>query len=105
MKLGNKIGGFFGLIFMFIIGIFKKLFYLLETFLFIRLALKFISANPGALVVDWIYHWSGKIVAPFDYIFHDIILTSGYFIETSTLAAMIGYAILAFIVLKIFKAI
>ena len=103
MKLGSKIGGFFGYIGVLISGLFKKLFSLLELFLFIRLTLKLVSANPQSPVVVWIYEWSDKLVSPFDSIFADILLPSGYFLEMATIAAIVGYAILFFIIMKLFR--
>jgi hypothetical protein len=79
-----------------------KLFYLLEFFLFLRLILKFFGASKTALVVKQIYQGSGFFVSPFDHIFSNIVLSRGYFIETATLAAMFGYAILVYIFLKLF---
>jgi len=79
-----------------------KLFYLLEFFLFLRLILKFFGASKTALVVKQIYQGSGFFVSPFENIFPNIILGRGYLLETTTLAAMVGYAILAYIFLKLF---
>jgi len=76
---------------------------LLELFLFLRFILKFFNANPETLVVNYIYKWSGIIVLPFDFIFPDIHWPKGYFIETSTLSAMVGYAILVFAVFRLLK--
>ena len=104
MKIGATISSLFGYLSTTIFGLLKKLFYLLEFFLFLRLALKFIQANPQSLVVNWIYKWSDFFVSPFNFIFKDIIFPNGFLLEAATLSAMIGYAILVWIILKLFRA-
>lgn len=79
-----------------------KLLYLLEFFLFLRLVLKLFRASKEAFVVDKIYQWSDFFVDPFKPIFPNILLPKGYFIETVTLVAMAGYAILVYLFLKLF---
>lgn len=79
----------------------RKLFYLLELFLFLRLILKFVWANPKALVVKLIYQWSDFFVSPFNFIFKNIYWPKGYFIEAATISAMFGYAILVYVILKL----
>lgn len=81
----------------------KKLFYLLEFFLFLRLILKFIGASPKALVVELIYKWSDFFISPFKFIFKNTYWPQDYFIETATISAMIGYAILVLVIFKILK--
>jgi hypothetical protein len=76
----------------------KRLLSLLEIFLFLRLLLKFLSANPQTLIVKLIYEYSDILVSPFNFIFHDIYWPTGYFIETATISAMIGYALAVFII-------
>jgi len=81
----------------------KKLFYLLELFLFLRLILKFFGASPKAIVVELIYQWSDFFVSPFYFIFKNIYWPKGYFIETATISAMVGYAILVYLILKLLR--
>lgn len=78
-----------------------KLFFLLEFFLFLRLILKFLGANQRAFVVKQIYEWSNFFITPFEPIFANIYWPKGYFIETATLAAMTGYALLVYVILKL----
>lgn len=79
-----------------------RLLFLLEIFLFLRFFLKLLDANPKAIVVGLIYKTSNIIVLPFKFIF-DNIYWKGYFIETSALSAMAGYAIAVFIIFKLLK--
>ena len=82
--------------------IIKRLFSLLEIFLFLRLALKFLAANPQALVVNLIYQYSDIIVSPFKFIFQNF-YWRGYLIETATISAMIGYALAVFIIFRLLR--
>ena len=79
-----------------------KLLYLLEFFLFLRLGLKFFGASKNAFVVEQIYQWSDFFVSHFESIFPNVFWPKGYFIEISTLAAMVGYALLVWVFLKLF---
>lgn len=83
-----------------ILSIISKLFWLFELFLFLRLVLKFLGANPQALVVGLIYKYSDIAISPFSFIFRDI-YWKGHLIEISTVSAIVGYAIAMFIVFKI----
>jgi len=76
----------------FISSVVSKLLSLLEFFLFLRLLLKFLGANPLAIVVGFIYKYSDTFIAPFKFIFQNI-YWNGHIIEISTIMAMIGYAI------------
>jgi hypothetical protein len=86
----------------FLSAVILKIFYLLEFFLFLRLLLKFAGANPMAIVVDLIYKYSFPLVYPFYFIFGDI-HWKGHLLEAATLWAMIGYAVLTFIILGIVR--
>jgi len=81
----------------------EKLLNLLELFLFLRLILKFFGASPKALVVGYIYKWSDIIISPFNFIFPDIPWPKGYLIETATLSAMVGYAILVYVIFRLLR--
>jgi len=82
--------------------IIKRLLSLLEIFLFLRLILKFLAANPQALVVNLIYQYSDIIVSPFKFIFPNF-YWRGYFIETTTISAMIGYGLVVFIIFRLLR--
>lgn len=78
----------------------RKLFYLLEFFLFLRLLLKFLGANSKTIVVEWIYHYSDILVTPFASIFGNI-YWHGYLIEMAVISTMVGYAVAVFILLRL----
>ena len=81
----------------------QKLFTLVELFLFLRLTLKFLSANPETLVTNFIYKYSDILVSPFNFIFPNIYWPAGRLIEIATISAMIGYALIAFIIFQVLR--
>ena len=78
----------------------KRLFGLLEWFLFLRLVLKFLGASSESLVAAVIYKYSDILIGPFQSIFPDIYF-KGRMIETATISAMIGYLILMLIFFRL----
>jgi len=84
------------------LSIVLKLFWLFELFLFLRLSLKFLGANPQTLAVNLVYEHSDVVVSPFVFIFRDIYWRD-HLVEMSVISAIIGYAIAAFIVFKILR--
>lgn len=89
-------------VYSFISSIIKKLLGLLEIFLFLRLLLKFLGANDQTPIVSEIYKYSNFLVSPFDFIFHDI-YWKGHIIELSSVTAMIGYALLIFLLFQLLQ--
>lgn len=85
-----------------IFSITTRILFLLEIFLFLRLLLKFLGANPKALIVNLIYKGTEIIIFPFKFIFSNIYWKS-YFIETAALSAMLGYALAVFIIFKLLR--
>jgi hypothetical protein len=85
-----------------IISVISKLFFLLEFFLFLRLLLKFLNANPRAFVANLIYKYSDIIITPFDSIFSDV-YWHGHTIDLVTISTMVGYAIAIFIIFQLVK--
>jgi hypothetical protein len=85
-----------------IIFIIKRLFILTELFMFLRLVLKFLGANPETLVVGLIYKYSSVFVYPFLFIFPNSDW-KGYMIEIATVSAIVGYGIMFFIIIQLSK--
>jgi len=81
----------------------NKLLALIEGFLFLRLLLKFLGASEKAFIVDLIYKGTDVLVSPFDFIFPNIYWPKDMLIETATLSAMIGYAILALLLYQLLR--
>lgn len=80
----------------------KRVLILVEILLFLRLILKFLGANQEAIVVDLIYKGSEIVVSPFNFIFKDI-QWMNFFIETSTISAMVGYALAVIIIFQLLR--
>lgn len=95
MRFFSRICAFFSLLL-------KRLLLLAEIVLFLRLLLKFLGANPNAFAVGHFYKYTDFLVWPFKGIFPNVFLGGGL-IETATLSAMVGYAIIVFILVKLFK--
>ena len=93
----------FAIIYSLIISLVNKIFKLLELFLFLRLLLKFLNANPKTLVVNLVYKWSDILVSPFKSIFPNIYWPEGKMIEAATIAAIIGYAIAVFVLFQLLR--
>lgn len=66
----------------------------LEVILLLRFLFRLLGANQGSAFVMFLYNLSHVFVAPFNGIFNDQALGKSVF-ETSTLIAMIVYALLA----------
>lgn len=82
----------------------KRLLYFIEFFLFLRFLLKFFGANERAIVVSLIYQGSEILIYPFNFIFPNF-FWKWFFIEITTLTAMVFYSIFAFLLLQILKII
>ena len=75
---------------------------LVEFGIALRLALKFLGANAGTLVVRYIFSYTDLLLLPFRSIFPDYVWY-GKPVELTSIAAMLGYIILAIIVFSFIK--
>lgn len=73
---------------------------LVEALLALRFVFKFFSANAAHWFVTALYGISDPLVRPFQGIFPNA-SAGGFFFEWATLLAMIGYALLALIVVRL----
>lgn len=80
----------------------KRLLWVVELFLFLRLSLKFLGASSEAIVVNLIYKYSDILISPFTSIFKDFYWNERI-IETPTISAMIGYAIFIFVLFRLLR--
>jgi hypothetical protein len=78
----------------------KRILWVVELFLFLRLLLKFLGASSEAFAVNLIYKYSDILISPFRFIFQDT-YWSGRIIELATISTMIGYVIFIFVVFKL----
>ena len=74
---------------------------LIELLLAARLVLELLGANSSAAFIAWLYNASENLVAPFQGALPSISLGGASFIDFSTVLAMIVYAILGWIVIKL----
>jgi len=80
----------------------KKIVFIIEILLFLRLLTKFSNANPETPIVSLIYKCTNIIVWPFRLIFPDI-YWQNHLVEITTIIAMIGYAIAVFIIFQVIQ--
>jgi len=84
--------------------IFSLIIYLLglvELALVLRIILQFLTANAMAIVVRILYSFTDFLVFPFEGIFSNIRLNSGGIFDIAAFSAIIGYAILGFLLIKL----
>lgn len=91
-------------LYLFFDSLIKRLLQLTEFLLSLRFLLKFFGASERALVVDLIFRGTDIFIFPFNFIFPNF-YWKWFFIENTTLAAMAGYFIFAFLLLQILKII
>ena len=78
-----------------------RLLALLEFFLILRLTLLLLGASSASSVVRLYYQFTDLFVDPFKYGFNNIPLGLGYVLDSSTLFAMVGYAIGLYVTIQI----
>jgi len=81
-------------------GLINLVVLIIELLLAFRLLLKFLVANPATPFVSWMYGITKWLVVPFAKIFPDW-KVSRFVIDSPTLAAIIVYAVVALLILKI----
>lgn len=70
----------------------------------LRLVLRALGANPGAEFVAWLYGVTDQLLAPFAGMF-PALAVGGYVIELSTIFALIAYAVIGWVVMKLISLI
>lgn len=73
----------------------------IELLLGARILLRLLGANPGSVFVNWLYGVTDQLLAPFAGIFPSLALSGDYVIEFSTVFAMIVYAFLGWVAIKL----
>jgi hypothetical protein len=71
---------------------------LIEAVLVLRLVLELLGANPSSSFIAWVYGSTDQLVSPFTGAFPALSVGDGYTIELVTIVAMIGYAIIGWLV-------
>lgn len=88
----------------FIFSFIKYLTGLVELLLSVRIILKFLGAGEKALIVKFLYFITGILTSPFRFIFPSIYFQKGW-VDLTALSAIVGYFILAIVVLKLLNLI
>ncbi|MBI4079612.1 YggT family protein [Candidatus Kaiserbacteria bacterium] len=73
---------------------------IIEFLLAIRLLLVLFGASASSEFVAWFYGLTGRLVGPFFGAFPNLSL-GGFVIELSTIFAMIGYAIIGWLIVQV----
>lgn len=68
-----------------------------EILLGIRVALRFLLANPYAIIVELLYRLTDIVMTPFRNIFSDLVLSNGSVVDLAALSAMVGYPIAVYL--------
>jgi YggT family protein len=74
---------------------------IIELLLAIRFVLELLGASSGAPFIAWVYSVSWNLVAPFSGAFPSLSLGGNSLIDFSTILAMIVYAILGWLAIKL----
>ncbi|MCL4399926.1 YggT family protein [Patescibacteria group bacterium] len=86
----------------FVANLLEKLIVFIEVVLGARFLLSFLGASPAAEVVKFFYSTTNFLIKPFTGIFNVFVLKGGGVIDTVVLSAMVSYAILFWLIKKIF---
>lgn len=81
----------------FVARVINGVFALIEAMLVLRLVLELLGANAGSAFIAWVYGITDPLVAPFVGAF-PALSVGAYGAELSTLVAMVGFAIIAWLV-------
>lgn len=87
----------------FIFSFIKYVLGVVELVLLLRLTLKFLAASANALVVRMLYQATDALVFPFKGIFGNMYRATGGIVDMSAVSAMIGYAIAAYLLIKLLR--
>lgn len=74
---------------------------IVELSLAVRVFLKMLGANPGSGFVAWLYGITDQLLAPFAGMFPEVSLAGQYVVEFSTLFAMLVYAFLGWLLIRL----
>ena len=78
----------------------NSIFGIIGFLLVLRLVLVFLNASPQAPFIAWLYNVTGTLISPFAGAFSPLFI-GGFVIEFSTIFAMIGYAIIGWLTMRL----
>ncbi len=76
----------------------------LDALIALRVVLQLIAANPGSGFADFVYKFTDIFLAPFSGLVASPVVGNGIF-EISSLIAIVVYALLAWVIVRIFRLI
>ena len=85
----------------FIVTIVNLVFGVVEFMLAVRIVLELLGASAAAPFVAWVYIVTAGLATPFSGAFPSWDLGQGYVLDLSAIFAMIGYAIIGWIVVRL----
>jgi len=74
-------------------------------FLGLRMVLDIFNANPATPFVLWVGRVSDNLMYPFRGIFPNLSLANGGHLEMAAMVALVGYAIIAYVVIALIDAV
>jgi hypothetical protein len=86
----------------FVARIVHAIFAIIQALLAIRFLFVLFGASPASPFVSWLYDVTAQLVGPFFGAF-PVLSLGGLLIELSTILAMIAYAIIGWLIIKIFS--
>ncbi len=84
----------------FVLRLINGLIGVVESALALRLILELLGASPSSRFVAAVYEITGRLLGPFAGAFPNFLL-GGFVIDVTTIFAMIGYAILGWLIIRL----
>ena len=81
--------------------IINGVFGLIEAILILRLVLELLGANSSSPFIAWVYGITNQLMSPFVGAFPGLSIGGGYAIELAIIVAMIGYAVIGWLIMKL----
>lgn len=89
----------------FVLRLINGLVGIIEAAFVLRLILELLGASPSSAFVAAVYEITGRLLGPFAGAFPNFSLGVGFVIDVSTIVAMIGYAIVGWLVIRLLSLI
>lgn len=84
----------------FVMRVINTIIGVIEMMLALRLVLEFFAASTASAFVAWVYEVTDSIIGPFAGAFPNLFI-GGFPLELSTIFAMIGYAMIGWLIMQL----
>ncbi|HEU5140637.1 MAG TPA: YggT family protein [Bacillales bacterium] len=74
---------------------------IIEAIIGIHILLKLFGANSGVPFVNWMYHLSAPLLAPFKGIFENMVFNEEYVLDLSAVFALVVYGIVGYLIMML----